>query len=220
MGEAENRIVVTGAPGLDTLLAAPQMTRSGFLSHMGMPTASQFRLVTVHPETNSLNPAAPLDAVLEALAARPAPTLFTATNSDPGGAAMRASISEFVVANEWAHSVDTLGSRLYPNALRHATLMLGNSSSGIVEAGLFGLPVINVGDRQKGRERGRNVLDVRNDAEAIIQALDRLGSIPRRFAAGTPYGEGGAGPKVAEVLARLPARSVLLEKQSVPVRAH
>ena len=100
-------------------------------------------------------------------------------NSDPGGADIRRKIEAFVArhrgrafATRWARSST-------PMRLRHAAVMVGNSSSGVIEAGLFGLPVINVGDRQKGRERGGNVIDVPNDADAVGAALDRLGAVPR-----------------------------------------
>lgn len=214
MGESGDRIVVTGAPGLDTLLSAPVLTKAEFVSRVRLPAESNFRLVTVHPETNAPVPSAPLTAVLEALAARPGSTLFTAPNSDPGGSEMQATIERFVAEYDWAVLVDTLGSLLYPNALRHAAVMIGNSSSGIVEAGVFGLPVINVGDRQKGRERGSNVIDVDNSAAPIVNALDQLGSVPERFPTGSPYGGAGAGRKVAEAVIGLPSRAMLLAKPS------
>lgn len=205
MDVPEDSIVVTGAPGLDTLLAAPELTRDEFLSETGLDTTdgdpAALRLVTVHPETNAADPQAPLTAVLEALDANPAMTLFTAPNSDPGGAEMRRRIEEFVNERPWAHFVDTLGLRLYANALRHASVMIGNSSSGVIEAGLFGLPVIDVGDRQKGRERGGNVIDVAGDAEAVVKAFDKYGAEPcHRFPSRTPYGDGSSGHNVSSRL--------------------
>ena len=169
-------------------------------------TRRRFGSITVHSETNGTDPLAPLDAVLHALEKRPAPTLITAPNSDPGGAEIRRRIDTFVARHRWARFRDTLGAQLYANALRHAAIMVGNSSSGIIEAGLFGLPVINVGDRQKGRERGNNVTDIGNNTDAIGVALDRLGSVPARLAASSLYGDGNAGPRVAEVLVSFAAR--------------
>lgn len=221
MGEEDWRIRVTGAPGLDTLLAAPELGLAELASCVGLAEVEPFRLVTVHPETNSDRPLAALEAVLEALAARPANTLATAPNSDPGGAEARGRVEEFCAAHPWARFVDTLGPALYPAALRHATLMLGNSSSGLVEAGLFGLPVVNVGDRQAGRLRGGNVIDVPNAAAAIVAALDRLGPHSPRRAAHSPYGDGASGPRIAGVLSALPERARLLRKRApvaVPAR--
>ncbi len=203
MGEASENIVVTGAPGLDTLRSAQLLSKEEFLTEVSLPKAAMFRLVTVHSETNAPDPLAPVKVTLDALAARPAPTLFTAPNSDPGGAEARERIENFCRAHGWSSFVDTLGSTLYPNALRHASVMAGNSSSGVIEAGMFGLPAINIGDRQKGRERGANVIDVPNDAAEIVAALDRLGPCPKRTVAGSPYGDGAAGPRVALVLDEL-----------------
>ena len=195
MGIPARHITVTGAPGLDTLLAAPKLSRAEFAAKTGLPADADFQLVTVHPETNAADPLAPVHAVLAALAARPAPTLITAPNSDPGGAEARALIDAFVASHDWAVFIDTLGPKLYPNALRHAALMVGNSSSGVIEAGLFGLPVIDVGNRQKGRERGANVISVPNDADAIGAAI--CADLPRQTP-GSPYGSGDSGPRVAK----------------------
>ncbi|MEK9660153.1 MAG: UDP-N-acetylglucosamine 2-epimerase, partial [Alphaproteobacteria bacterium] len=89
-------------------------------------------------------------------------------------------VEAFCAVEPEARFVDTLGPNRYASALRHATLMLGNSSSGIIEAGLFGLPVINVGDRQAGRLRGDNVVDVPSESDAIADALERLEREPAR----------------------------------------
>jgi UDP-hydrolysing UDP-N-acetyl-D-glucosamine 2-epimerase len=204
MGIEKTAVHVTGAPGLDTLKAMPVLSASDFAREAGLDgiagEMAKLRLVTVHPETNSADPLAPLSAVLAALESRPAPTLFTAPNSDPGGAAMRRLIDQFVERHRWAVFRATLGARLYANALRHAAVMVGNSSSGVIEAGLFGLPVINVGDRQKGRERGDNVIDVENVGDAVGRALDKLGAKPSPVAESSPYGDGKSGPRVADVL--------------------
>lgn len=223
MGEDDAHIHVTGAPGLDTLKSMPSMSTDAFAAEAGLDgiegDLAALRLVTVHPETNSADPQAPLDAVLPALEARPAPTLFTAPNSDPGGADIRRRIDAFVTRHPWARFRDTLGARLYANALRHAAVMLGNSSSGIIEAGLFGLPVVNVGSRQGGRERGRDVIDVPNDEAAVARALDQLGPAPARLPSSTPYGDGQSGPRVAAVLIETSKRKWSIAKGTAAVAA-
>jgi len=189
------------------------MSRSDFMAKVGLPEASDFRLVTVHPETNAPDPLAPVDAVLGALESRPAPALITASNSDPAGAEARQRIDTFTARHDWATFRATLGPMLYPNTLRHAAVMVGNSSSGVIEAGLFGLPVINVGDRQAGRERGRNVTDVESDAKAVISALDKLGVAPPKCESWSPYGDGQSGPRVARVLEKIPDHQRLKRKR-------
>ncbi len=195
-------IIITGAPGLDTLLGASVLDRARFLKASGLDRIAGsdrfFRLVTVHPETASGDPLAPLRAVLSALDAHPMPTLLTAPNSDPGGAEMKRIVAEWSAARPWVRSVDTLGSLLYPNALRHADLMIGNSSSGVIEAGLFGLPVVDVGDRQKGRERGRNVISAEPTVAAVLAAMATASRLER--IADSRYGDGHAADRIAQAL--------------------
>jgi UDP-N-acetylglucosamine 2-epimerase len=186
---------------------------------LGLQTIDGLRLVTVHPETNSKQPEAPLDAVMAALEAMPGPTVFTAPNSDPGGTEFRRRIERFVAANRWAVFRDTLGRDLYPNVMRHAAIMVGNSSSGIIEAGCFGLPVINVGRRQDGRERGANVFDCPNDEKQVRRTLEKLSRRASRFACGSPYGDGRSGPRIARILAHLLPRERLVNKVFLQKRA-
>jgi UDP-hydrolysing UDP-N-acetyl-D-glucosamine 2-epimerase len=212
MGEEAWRVYVTGAPGLDTLKATEGMDKVTFAKAVGISNIDRLRLVTVHPETNSPNPLAPIVAVLEALDMDETPTLFTAPNSDPGGVELRDKIDRFVASRPWAHFRHTLGP-LYCNALRHASVMVGNSSSGLIEAGLFGLPVVNVGDRQAGRERGGNVIDVPADMSLIGEAISTAVSWPRSDHGITPYGDGAATARIVAALLTMPGPEVLLRKR-------
>ncbi|WP_340302382.1 UDP-N-acetylglucosamine 2-epimerase [Roseobacter sp. HKCCD7870] len=199
MGIDNTKITVTGAPGLDTLRSAATIDAVEFAQTFSLPVGEPFRLVTVHPETKAADPLAPLNAVLEALAARPGPVLFTAPNSDPGGVEARERILDFCSRLDGAIFVETLGA-LYPSALRNAAIMLGNSSSGIIEAGLFGLPVLDIGERQTGRIYGHNVQRLPAVSDLIIAALDGLGRNPKRCSLGTPYGDGASSRKLATVV--------------------
>jgi len=215
MGESPERIHVTGGPGLDTMLMAPVMSRRSFLDSIGFSDQADdvfLRLVTVHPETNSAEFDGPLNAILAALAKRPGPTLFTAPNNDPSGNSLMAAIQQFVVGHAWAKLIDTLGPERYPNALRHVDVMVGNSSSGIIEAGMFGMPVIDVGMRQSGRERASNVQSVPADANAIFAAFEQLEAKRPRFPNHSPYGDGRSAPRIAQALLALPPRDRLLAK--------
>ncbi|HEX9648807.1 MAG TPA: UDP-N-acetylglucosamine 2-epimerase [Alphaproteobacteria bacterium] len=212
MGEELWRIHLTGAPGLDRLRAAPRLAADALAAELDLPTVAGLRLVTVHSETNSSDPLAPLDAVLAALDADPAPTLFTAANSDPGGSAIAERVADFVAARGWAQYLATAGTTLYANLLRQAAVMVGNSSSGLIEAPLFGLPVVNVGGRQEGRERGANVIDCAAEAAAVRTALARAAAMPRRPGA-SPYGDGFSAPRIAALVAGLPERATLLAKR-------
>lgn len=223
LGEEDWRIRITGAPGLDTLRQAPTMPRTAFFERY-MPSMSPecpFILATVHPETNSETPIAPFEALTDALDTHQVPTLLTAPNADPGGRDLRAKIDSFVAARSWCAFVGTLGAAGYPNALRHAALIAGNSSSGIVEAGLFACPVVNIGDRQAGRERWGGVVDTPNDGGAVSDALSAIlkdaDADPNRSPDHeTPYGIGQSGEAIAEVLTAPLDRAGLLRKRLDP----
>lgn len=213
MGEEAWRIHVTGAPALDELLFQPELTSGELAAELGLADIAGLHVVTVHPETIDIEGSAACDAVLIALGERPAPTVFTAPNSDPGGRAVRAKIEAFAAKRDWAVFHETLGARLYANVMRHADVMIGNSSSGLIESPLFGLPVINVGNRQDGRARAGNVADCPARPDAVARLLDDVDPAKRVKHGASPYGDGRAAPRIAKVLTNLPARADLLYKR-------
>jgi len=214
MGEEPWRIHVVGAPGLDTLAAQPKMGRSAFLTELGLPgDAGPFVLVAVHPETNAEAPLAAFDATLAGIARLDAPVLATAANADMGGDAINERLADLAARDGRFRFIDTLGPRLYANALRFAGLLVGNSSSGVVEAGLFGVPVVDVGERQEGRARGGNVIAVPCDPQRIEDACRQ--QFGRRFDATqvSIYGDGRAAERIVAVLADPPPLRKLLVKR-------
>lgn len=212
MGEEPWRVQVVGAPAIDALKAVPEMSRAEFGRAVGLPEHGPFILATVHPETNSVDPLAPLEAVLGAVQDVGCPVLFSAANADMGGTEINERIAAVAENTQRVYFRDTLGQHLFANAMRHASLMLGNSSSGIVEAGAFGLAVLDVGERQAGRLRGSNVLNVPSDAEAVSSGIDA--QLGKRFdiEAASPYGDGCAAQRIAQYLEELPTPSRLRDK--------
>tara|TARA_B100000686_G_C16799474_1_gene984924 strand:- start:1110 stop:2261 length:1152 start_codon:yes stop_codon:yes gene_type:complete len=218
MGEESWRIHVTGAPGLDTLINAELLDAKEIAKSIGLKSISGLRLITVHPETNSLNPLATAQAVFSALKKSPAPNIVTAPNADPGSKKIRDLIIKFVNENRDTVFIENLGNNLYANVMRHASVMVGNSSSGIVEAGIFGLPVINVGGRQDGRQYGINVSHVSSTTEDIVK---KLASIPAKFDANFIYGDGYSGDRVAKVLTNhYDHENLLFKKFSYNIHTH
>lgn len=217
MGEEPWRINVTGAPGLDGLLEVPELNVDDLAEELGLNPVQDFILVTVHPETNSAEPLKPLKSVLTALDITRHPAVITAPNMDPGGAEILSRIKNFVSERPQLIFRDTLGTRLYANTMRFARTMIGNSSSGIVEAGLFGLPVINIGSRQQGREHDSNVYHCDAEASSVISVLEKLMSTiderPRK-AQRFIYGDGLSAPRVARVISQtMNKREKLLVKK-------
>ena len=222
LGEEPWRIHATGAPALDAIVAA----RAAGLPHLaavdGFSLDRPFALATYHPET--LDPAASdrgLAALLAALDVLDLPTLFTAPNADPGGDAVRARLDAWIAARPGrAHLVPSLGIPRYYQALDQAAVLIGNSSSGILEAPSFGLPVVNIGARQQGRVRSVNIIDTPPDADAVTRALrralDPAWRAALRAAPHNPHGDGRASERIADVVAALDlARPDLLTKPFV-----
>ncbi len=210
MGERADMIYVTGAPGLDGLRSIPVPARKELYSAMGFSPDKRVALVVFHPVVQqSREAAAQIRVVLDTLAqVENLQVLVLMPNADAGGEAMREVINEprddFKVVNhlprqqfcQWMATVD---------------VMVGNSSSGIIEAASFNTPVVNIGSRQQGRERSANVRDVPVEAEAIGQAVaDALagGRVPVE----NIYGDGDAGERIVALLESIQIDSDMLLK--------
>ncbi len=151
MGEESWRVTVSGAPTLDNLGSINLMSRAQLSKQLGVDLNRDPLAVTYHPPT--LEPdARELDGVLEALDGWEGPIVVTAPNADPGNLKIRAQLKKFANERTGTVFVEDLGPNGYFSLLSIAAAMVGNSSSGIIEAPSFGLPVVNVGNRQGGRE--------------------------------------------------------------------
>jgi UDP-hydrolysing UDP-N-acetyl-D-glucosamine 2-epimerase len=204
MGEEPWRVTVTGAPGLDAIAGLDPLSDDELAERVGLSLAVPTLLVTYHPETLAPD-AVPrdVDELAHALEQAPEQLLITAPNADTAGLAVRGRLRALVESRAGAVLVESLGSRAYLSALRRVSAMVGNSSSGIIEAASFGLPVVNVGDRQRGRVRGANVLDAPAERDAIRAAVARAVSPEFRASiAGetNPYGDGRASARIVRVL--------------------
>lgn len=205
MGEPPETVVVVGAAGLDNLHRDDLPDRAELENLLGIPLRDPVALVTVHPATLGGDPMTEVTAVARALEAVGITCVVTQPNSDAGGDRIRAFWREWGGSRANVRVVDALGERNYWGMLRVAAVMVGNSSSGILEAPAAGLPVVNVGDRQKGRLRPVHVTDVPADAEAIGAALRAaIDPATRRRLAREPhlYPSGPAAPRIVEAIAR------------------
>ena len=164
-------------------------------------------LGTQHPVTTEAGDAArQMTETLAALSALGMQTVFTYPNTDAGGAEMVRVLQSYA-GRPFLRAVPHLGSRRYLSLMRIAAVMVGNSSSGILEAASFRLPAVNVGTRQHGRTRACNVIDVGYDRDAIVKAVRFALSDPefRAALAGcvNPYGDGNTAARTVDVLRRL-----------------
>lgn len=205
MGENPNYVFNVGAPGLDVAGMMAAMTRKEFFAELEIGGPEHFLLVTLHPETARADAdASNLAAVLGALAEIHDRTIiFTGVNADPGYRAIHDTIADFVTARPGrAYLFTSLGSKRYWAALRLADAVIGNSSSGILEAPAAGVPSINIGTRQQGRLRASSVIDCPADAAAIRARLRDVleGRFQPDLTSPLPYGKGGASEKIANIL--------------------
>ena len=177
MGESPKRVFNFGAPGLDRLYA-PLLTREELEHQIGFRLQPPVAIVTYHPVT--LDPSG-LDAqirnLVSAIKMSGINAIFTMANADARGARINAHLHRACTQNtERFKWMPHLGHLRYLSCLRHCTMMIGNSSSGLTEAPSFRLPVVNIGDRQRGRVRAANVIDVPCSRAGILRGINRAGS--------------------------------------------
>ncbi len=204
LGEADDTVFNVGAFGLDLALHTPIPDRATFISDLGFDHDTNYFLVSYHPVTNGESEDA--HALLEALDHFPEYRIvLTGANADNGGRQLNALFETWSQARH--HRVTYLpsaGSERYLRLMRSAAAVIGNSSSGIIEAPSFGVPTIDVGQRQAGRTRGPSVLHTKSDTDAITSAIRTALSAEFRqicLSSPNPYGTGGAARKAADVLA-------------------
>lgn len=216
MGERADRVFVTGAPGLDAIRRGAVRPRDALCTDYGLDRHTPWAVVIYHPDTIAGNAAAEIDELLAGADEYPGQLVVFEPNADAGRQGIVDRLEKFrarpgvtVLCN--VPRPDFLG------FLAHAQLMVGNSSSGIIEAPSLGVPVVNVGRRQDLRERGGGVLDVPAERHAVADAVSRAcgdqAFLARGREATNPYGDGRAGERIAELLAELGLGLDLLDKR-------
>jgi UDP-hydrolysing UDP-N-acetyl-D-glucosamine 2-epimerase len=215
LGEDPQRIFTVGSPGIDYIHRLEKMTREELARDTGLDLGGRVLLVTFHPPTLGSAPAlAELEELLAALAALgPETTLaFTLPNADTAGRALAARLERFVAGHPKARLFAALGSRLYLNLLRHADAIIGNSSSGLLEAPSLGTPTVDIGERQQGRLKAESVISCRGERQAISAAIAAALKRPKKVVA-NPYGAGDAARRIVEILGAVGDFRALTQKR-------
>jgi UDP-hydrolysing UDP-N-acetyl-D-glucosamine 2-epimerase len=219
LGEEPWRVTVSGAPSLDNVHALARLDSTALTRRLGIDLEPPPLLVTFHPVTlQHERTASHIDEVLAALNTIEMPVIFTLPNADTSGRIIHERIAAYLGIHENAQIRDDLGTEAYFSLMALAAAMVGNSSSGIIEAASFRLPVVNFGDRQAGRLRARNVIDAPPDRAAIAAAIRRACSTTFRSSlAGlvNPYGRGNAAAVIVDRL-----RGVVLDETLLVKRFH
>lgn len=206
MGEQPDTVFNVGAPGLENLHRTRRMDLAEVSASLGFEIGKPFVMATYHPVTSSdEDPVATMNAMLAAISSFPDLQLIaTYPNADNGGRAIIPVLENHARANpERVKVVPSLGMQRYVSLLGHAAALVGNSSSGVIEAPGFGTPTVNIGVRQQGRLAAASVLHCGTDEAAIRQALETALSPEFRSMARTvenPYGQGDTSAKIVRVL--------------------
>ena len=181
------------------------MTQAELEDSLGCRLGSRYAVLTFHPVTLEHNTAeAQTDALIEAISQFPDIVfLCTKANADTEGRIINRKLEEYAKENSNVYLFDSLGAKRYLSALQNALFAIGNSSSGLAEVPSFGIPTINIGDRQKGRMQGESVINCLPEAESIKEAIVKALSPEFRTVAAkaeNPYGDGNTSSKIAEIV--------------------
>ncbi len=217
MGEEPWRVHHAGAPSIDHLRRSKIINRPTLESRIGFILQQPTILVAWHPVTILRDTNAEADSLFAALAEAPGQLIFVYPNTDAGSHALIKRTRSLAAKRPNTHVHVNLDTITYWGLLGQVDAMIGNSSSGIMEAASFALPVVNVGMRQQGRERARNIIDVPADGVAITAALKHalIPAFRKKLSGMTnPYGNGTAATTIARVLTTVPLDDLLVKKPS------
>lgn len=199
LGEVPERVYNVGAMGIDHTLQLQLMRREMIYKELAIDDDKPFFLITYHPETNG--DFGGIENLLEVLASyqQEYHLIFTKSNADNGGREINKQIQQFVEANpKTAKLYDSLGQIRYLSAVKEAALVIGNSSSGLIEVPYLQTPTINCGNRQKGRERPASVIDCDLSVEGILDAINY--ALTNEIKYEKIFGEGLTANKIYEQL--------------------
>ncbi len=219
MGEEPWRVVCAGNPALDRLIAMPAIGKAELSKRLNFDlTKKPLVVVLQHPITSESKYAGKqMEVTLGAISKMKHPTIVIYPNSDAGSADIIQAIERWLPQNTFAKAFKNLPRAEFVNLMRNADVLVGNSSMGILEAPTLKLPVVNIGNRQKGREHADNVIFVGHNEEEITSAINKA-LYDKKFLqkvkkCKSPFGDGRAGERIARVLATLPVDEKLLIKK-------
>ena len=219
MGEEPWRVHHAGAPSLDHMRRSRLLSKQGLEEKLRLDLDTPTVLIAYHPVTILRDTTREADALFTALGQIEEQLVFCYPNADAGSRELTERTEAFLKMQGHGRLFVNLPAVTYWSLLKYVTVMVGNSSSGIMETGSFALPTVNVGMRQQGRERAANVLDAEAEAACILKKIIEARSEGfRRSLEGmaNPYGDGHGAERIVKVLANLPAPETLLLKRGVP----
>ena len=220
MGEEPWRVHRAGAPSLDHLTRSKLLSPTELQQTLQVDLRQPAAIVAYHPVTLLHDTTEEADAVFAALHQIDGQILFCYPHADAGSHNLMQRTRSFIEQHKNAHVFVNLPAVTYWSLLRHASLLLGNSSSGIMEAASFALPVVNIGLRQHGRERAHNILDVEPNTRSILEKVATAHSPAFRESLQgmiNPYGDGHAAERIVRVLTTTPLQGLLRKRATSQV---
>jgi len=229
MGEEPWRVHHAGAPSLDHLRRSRLLTREELAANLALDLNTPPILVAYHPVTLERDTTVEADALFAALDQlaeqgtdpQISQIVFCFPNADAGSRALIQRTRAFLDRHPSARLFTNLDAVTYWSLLRESSVLIGNSSSGIMESASFAVPTVNIGLRQQGRERARNLLDAPAETSAILARIAEASSPAFRASLHgmtSPYGDGHASERIVDVLTTVPTGSELLIKRALPLR--
>ena len=219
MGEDPRHVFMVGAPGLEEIHQLPAASVQAVADRYGIDRSIPFILVIQHPvPLEPGDPAERMETTLKAACSLPYPVIVLYPNADAGGRAMIEVIKKYETGTK-IRAFTSIDHADYLALLQLSSVIVGNSSSGIIEAPSFGVPAVNIGTRQQGREQGANVINTGYYEDGIAAAIYRALSddvFRRKVKAATnPYGKGNSSRKIVEILETIDPTPDLLQKRMV-----
>lgn len=218
MGEQPTHVHNVGAIGLDNIIDLPLMSREELENSLGIVFKKYNYQVTFHPETLSdISSEEQFDILLQAISQqKDSYFIFTKANADTSGRIINQMIDQFVAQNNTISSAySSLGSLRFLSTVKICDAIVGNSSSGIIEAPSLGTATINIGDRQRGRTQAESVLNCEVDLEEILKCFKKVQDITVVRSSApiqNPYGHGGTSDKIVKVLSQVDFKDLKIKK--------
>ena len=217
MGEPREDVFWVGALGVENIKQLDLLSRASFESETGIALPEKTLLLTYHPETLGMDCArGQMKSLFEALDSFPEMNLiFTKSNADEQGREINRLVDLYCGARQNATAVNSLGQRRYLSAVRHSLSVVGNSSSGIIEAPSLCTPTVNIGHRQDGRMKAKSIIDCSADRENIARALSKAVSQEfRQFArtVSNPYEKEGTAKTIKQILGNVRLENIMRKK--------
>ncbi|KGM97333.1 UDP-N-acetylglucosamine 2-epimerase (hydrolyzing) [Clostridium botulinum] len=217
MGEEKENVYVVGAPGIDYIKNTEYLSREEVLRRFNLKDDKIF-ILTQHPVTTEKDMVVyQIEETLSAIAELGIQTIISYPNSDNGGREIIKVIEKYRKKYDFLKVFKNLSQVEYLSLLNNADIMIGNSSSGIIEAPSFKLPVINIGTRQQGRLRACNIIDVGYNRKEILNAIDKVlynGEFREKLKkCENPYGDGHSGERIASILSKIEINQQLIQKR-------